>query len=159
MFTFKKSFSFLLLSIILILSFVAISSAGEKIKLTNGQIETVLNKNTVGGQQIWKILDNIKDQKQRFEAYKVVATIKLAKETEVYQTEKTRIVEKYNADQKLKPEKERKIASFDNIPELFALININSGLSIEKIEINNSQLSNDVTISDMSNADWLFIFK
>jgi hypothetical protein len=138
---------------------LAVSPAyAEKIKLTNAQIETIINGSTIAGQQVKKIMMNISDQNDRLQIYKAVVEVMSSKEAQAYQQFKVDLVNKFNEEQKAKPEKERKQATFANIPELATLVKKDSGLEIDKIKISNKKLNSSVTVEDMLAVNWLFEF-
>ncbi len=124
----------------------------ENIKLTNYQLELI-----VSGPAINKVTGSISDINVRLSVYNTLMMVQNSDKYKSYIKVKNEIIKKFQDEQKAKPEAERKVANFDNMPDLFDLMNADSGIEIQKINISNKLLK-DITVNDMKETSWLINF-
>jgi hypothetical protein len=94
---------------------------------------------------IMKLKRNVKGA-QAYNLYKYINKIILTPEHEAYKEVRKELIEAFNKEQEKKEEKDRIMASPASIPEWGELLNQESGIKLDKMVINLSDL-----IPDMSN--------
>ena len=123
----------------------------EKLMLKHGHFEQFTSESMI------KIRNGCKDETLRLEIYRHIKNITKGASFLAYMERKDELVKKFNSAQEELPKDQRKPPILANMPELAALLAMDSGLEIEKLEISNKLLK-DISEIDMAMTDWLFEF-
>jgi hypothetical protein len=134
--------------VMIVMALVVVSSivvAGEKIKLTNNQLD-IINSN----QTISKVISGVTDPAARMQIYNAIVKVTKSNQLEVIQKNKADTIKQFQAA-KDKAEKDKIEADYAT------LMTKDSGIEIEKLTVKNSQVK-DISAADMLSVNWLFEF-
>lgn len=131
----------------------------ETVNVQNSMFELFSgNQQNPAAASLAKLLSARAPASTKYKIYRMVKTITESAEFKAYVEAVQELVDGFKADQEKLDEKERMPPMIKNIPGMEELVEQDSGLEIEKVQLPVSHLPDNITPGDMMALDWIISF-